>query len=161
VSLDRYQGIVWLVRAAEQGDASALASIGRAYSLGIALPKDEQRALFWMAAAIPRASDIDRNQSQPSSRIPCGGVNSDDVRRIGREAEQWSPGAGASRTMCSRTRQGGVSLILRVPNRPRKRRRAHPPMAPRGKGQTLRLTICVLNKTLTLIVSNFSCDTRI
>jgi hypothetical protein len=94
VSLDRYQGIVWLVRAAEQGDASALASIGRAYSLGIALPKDEQRALFWMAAAIPRASDIDRNQFATIFKNTVRGVNSDDVRRIGREAEQWSPGPG-------------------------------------------------------------------
>src|SRR6185369_7553612 len=63
-------------------------------------------------------------------------------------------GRGVS-TMCSRTRQGGVSLILRVPNRPRKRRRAHPPMAPRKRANAppddLRF-----NKTLTLIVSNFS-----
>jgi TPR repeat protein len=94
VSLDRYQGIVWLVRAAEQGEASALASIGRAYSLGLALPKDERRALFWVAAAIPRASDIQRNQFATIFKNTVREVSPDDVRRIGREAEQWSPGPG-------------------------------------------------------------------
>jgi hypothetical protein len=94
VPLDRYQGIVWLIRAAEQGDASALVSIGRAYSLGVALPRDERRALFWMAAAIPRAGDIQRNQFATIFKNAVRQVSPEDVRRIGQEAEKWSPGPG-------------------------------------------------------------------
>ena len=120
VAQDRYAGIEWLVRAAEQGDASALVSIGRAYSLGVALPKDEQRALFWMAAAIPRASDIQRNQFATIFKSTVARVSAEDMRRIGREAEQWSPGAGRLDDVladAAKQRQFAPSLPEQAPTR--------------------------------------------
>jgi hypothetical protein len=105
VEMDRYQAIMWWVRAAEKGAPFALSNIARAYSTGNALPKDSVKAMFWMLAAWQRMTPAQHNQVAQNFNNIVRQVSVDDGRRIGEQAQKWAPGPGSLDTVLDDARK--------------------------------------------------------
>jgi hypothetical protein len=110
VTLDRYQGMVWSVKGGEQGAPAALMNIAAAYNNGVALPHDMDKAAFYLAAAMQRASGIQKIRFAQNTTITRQ-MSPDDLKRANDKAQKWSPGPGSLSEVLAdaarRQKQGG------------------------------------------------------
>lgn len=95
VAADKYQGILWSVKAGEQGLPAALFNIANAYFRGQALPKDNDKAAYYMEAGFSRSTNAQRNRFAGTINEVSRGVSGDDLRREAERARRWSPGPGS------------------------------------------------------------------
>jgi hypothetical protein len=95
VAMDRYQGMVWTVKAAEQGMPAALFNISNAYFKGEMLPQDNDRAAYFMTAAMQRSTLAQRNRFAGDINQVTRAMSMADLARARMKALRWSPGQGS------------------------------------------------------------------
>lgn len=95
VPMDKYQGMVWSVKAGEQGAYGALSYIASAYEKGAGLPQNIDKALFYISCAMVRVPAQQRASlngllNDISRQSSVGNIR-DDVA----DAKKWVPGPGS------------------------------------------------------------------
>ena len=89
---DLYQGMVWSVRAGEQGMPVALLNVAEAYYKGAALPQDNDRAAYFMSAAVARMSEADKTRMATTINNISRAMSQDQLARTAERAKRWAPG---------------------------------------------------------------------
>jgi hypothetical protein len=92
VAQDKYQGLQWSVKAAEQGNAVALSNIAHAYFKGEVLPRNVNRAAYFLALANQRVALVDRNEMMATSQEIRQAISVEDLSSEAKRAQRWSPG---------------------------------------------------------------------
>jgi hypothetical protein len=92
VASDKYQGMVWSVKAGEQGNPFALVNIAQAYFRGGALPQDNDKAAYYMYAAIERATGNQRMRFVNTTNNISRALSEHDLQHAADRAKRWSPG---------------------------------------------------------------------
>jgi TPR repeat protein len=95
VPVDLYQGMVWTVKGGEQGQPSALFNISHGYFKGEGLPQDNDKAAYYMAAAIQRSTPAQRNRFAVNINNLSRALSAEDLKRAVDRARRWSPGPGS------------------------------------------------------------------
>jgi hypothetical protein len=101
VPQDKYQGLQWTVKAAEQGNATALGNIAGAYIKGEVVARDTGRAAYFLALANQRASLGERNDLVGTGQLIRAAVSVEDLGREAKRAQRWNPGPGSLRDVLS------------------------------------------------------------
>ena len=91
--VDKYQGMVWSVKASEQGDGTALCNIAVAYLNGGALPQDFDKAAYYIAIAMLHAAPGDLALLLQNRAAISRKLSQDDMQHEANRAKDWSPGA--------------------------------------------------------------------
>ena len=108
VAQDRYQGIVWSVKAGEKGAPLALFRLGREYAQGGGLPKDNAKAALYMTVGIQRLQPGRRNEFQPALDEVVKQLPKDAAGKAQQSAQKWMPGDGVlSEVMADAEKQRG------------------------------------------------------
>jgi TPR repeat protein len=92
VAQDKYEGMLWSIKAAQQEDATALANIAWAYAQGGALPQSNEKAAFYIALAVQHAPPADRPRLLQVQNDIAQKVSQEDMQDGARHARDWSPG---------------------------------------------------------------------
>lgn len=92
---DLYQGMVWSVKAGEQGNPFGLINIAQAYFRGGALPQDNDNAAYYMFVAIERSTGAQRQRFVTTTNNISRAMSQRDLQRAAERARHWSPGAGS------------------------------------------------------------------
>src|SRR6185369_11582432 len=101
VPQDKYQGLQWTVKAAEQGNAVALSNIAAAYIRGEILERDTDRAAYFLALTNERANPAERSGMMGLAQEIRQALSADDLARMAKRAQRWTPGAGSLRDVLS------------------------------------------------------------
>ena len=89
---DIYQGVVWTVKAAEQGGVTSLFNIARNYSEGSGLPQDNDKAAYYLYAALVRVPLNQRVKWVTLQNSISSKLNLKDGKDEARRALNWAPG---------------------------------------------------------------------
>lgn len=92
---DPYQGMVWSVKAGEQGNPFALINIAQAYFKGNALPQDNDNAAYYMFVALQRSTGAQRQRFVNTTNNISRALSAEDLQRAAERAKRWSPGKGS------------------------------------------------------------------
>jgi TPR repeat protein len=95
VASDLYQGVVWTVKAGEQGLPAALFNISHGYFKGEALTQDNDKAAYYMFAAIERSTPVQKGRFAGDINSVSRALSAQDLSRAASKARRWSPGPGS------------------------------------------------------------------